>query len=354
MLQDLWEKILALGWEAAIAAGIFIGVFLLGKFLLRNIFKVLIRMSRKTQLDFDTKLLLAFERPLQAFSLVLGFYLAVNYLPLGEPYNLLASRIFRSGVILFIAAGLYNLMDDQSFIFDEMKTKFNLELDRILVPFLSKIARVLIIILALAMVADEWGFEVVGIFTGLGLGGLALALAAQDTVSNLFGGVVIVTDKPFSIGDWIHTPSVEGTVEDINFRSTRIRTFAHALVTVPNATLVKEPITNWTRMGKRRISFHLGVTYSTTREQMQNCVKNIQEMLENHPGIHKETIFVRFDNFNDSSLDIFIYCFTITTRWGEFLEVKEDVNLKIMEILENEGVSVAFPSRSLYIEKPGE
>ncbi len=293
---------------------------------------------------------MAFEKPVQAFSLILGFYLALNYLHLDEGYNTVISTVFRSSLILFIAAGLYNLVDDQSFIFDELKGKFKLEVDKILVPFISKIARVLIIFLALTMVAHEWEFEVVGIFTGLGLGGLAFALAAQDTVSNLFGGIVIVTDKPFSIGDWIHTPSVEGTVEDINFRSTKVRTFAHALVTVPNATLANQPITNWTRMGKRRITFNLGVTYSTSREKLRRCVQGIRDMLENHPEIDKELIFVRFEKFNDSSLDIFIYCFTVTTRWGEYLEVKEDVNLKIMEVLEKEGVSVAFPSRSIYME----
>jgi len=144
---------------------------------------------------------------------------------------------------------------------------------------------------------------------------------------------------------------VEGTVEDITFRSTKIRTFAQALVTVPNSSLANEPITNWSRMGKRRITFHLGVTYSTTRDKLEKCVKSIRKMLEEHPGIHKETIFVNFERFNDSSLDIFMYFFTNTTNWGEYLNVREDVNFRIMEILEQEGVSVAFPSRSIYIEK---
>jgi MscS family membrane protein len=167
----------------------------------------------------------------------------------------------------------------------------------------------------------------------------------------MFGGMVIFLDKPFTIGDWISTPSVEGTVEDITFRSTKIRTFAHALVTVPNATLANEPITNWSRMGKRRITFHLGVTYTTSRSKLEKCVQAIRAMLEEHPGIHKETIFVYFERFNESSLDIFLYFFTNTTDWKEYLSIREDVNFKIMQILEQEGVSVAFPSRSIYIEK---
>ena len=201
-----------------------------------------------------------------------------------------------------------------------------------------------------SIIAQEWGYDVNGFVAGLGIGGLAFALAAQDSLSNFFGGIVIILDKPFSIGDWILTPNVEGTVEDINFRSTKVRTFAHALVTVPNATLAKNPITNWSKMGRRRITFNLGVTYTTPKEKLAKCVAGIETMLRTHEEIHPETIFVTFDSFNSSSLHIFIYCFTNTTAWGEFLKVKENVNFKILEILEQEGVSVAFPSRSVYFQ----
>ncbi len=135
-----------------------------------------------------------------------------------------------------------------------------------------------------------------------------------------FGGVVIITDKPFSIGDWIESSSVEGVVEDINFRSTKVRTFAQALVTVPNSVLANEAITNWTKMGRRQISFKLGVTYSTPKEKLDKCITEIREMLKNHSDIHPQTIFVNFDGFNDSSLDIFLYFFTKSTDWGEFFK----------------------------------
>ena len=226
----------------------------------------------------------------------------------------------------------------------------NLKIDKILLPFLSKVIRFIIIVLALSVILQEWDYDINGFIAGLGLGGLAFALAAQQTLANLFGGIVIITDKPFSIGDWILTPSVEGTVQDINFRSTKVRTFAQAVVTIPNATLANEPITNWTRMGKRRITFNLGVTYSTPKEKLEICVQEIKNMLQKHPGIHPETIFVNFDSFGASSLDIFLYFFTKTTNWGEFLQIKEDVNLKIMSILEKEGVSIAIPSTSIYFK----
>lgn len=235
---------------------------------------------------------------------------------------------------------------------DAVSKKLNWDIDRILIPFLSKSIRFVVVAIAISVVAQEWGYEIGGLVAGLGLGGLAFALAARDAVANIFGGIVIITEKPFSIGDWIETPSVEGTVEDITFRSTRVRTFAQALVTMPNSTLANEPITNWTRMGKRRITFHLGVTYSTPRHKLETSVRRIRNMLEQHPEIDQETLFVHFDKFAGSSLDIFLYFFTKTTDWGKWLEVKEDCNLKIMEILEEEGVSIAFPSTSVYFETP--
>ncbi|MCP4726556.1 MAG: mechanosensitive ion channel family protein, partial [bacterium] len=180
--------------------------------------------------------------------------------------------------------------------------------------------------------------------------GLAFALAAKDTVANLFGSVTILLDRPFVVGDWIETPSIEGTVEDIRLRSTQIRTFANAQVTVPNSTLANSAITNWSRMKKRRIKYKLGVTYSSNSGQIEECVKKIKGMLETHPDVHQEVIFVYFTDFGGSALELFLYFFTMTTVWKEYLEVRQDINLKIMKIVEELGMSIAFPSQSVYIE----
>jgi len=182
------------------------------------------------------------------------------------------------------------------------------------------------------------------------LGGLAFALAAQDTAANVFGGIMIILDKPFSVGDWIYTPSVEGTVEEISFRSTKVRTFAHALVTVPNSVIANEALTNWSRMGKRRVTFKLDVKFTTPVESLQQALAKIRTMLQTHPEIHQDVIFVHFDQFTESGLGLFLYFFTRTTKWGEFLQVKEDVNFKILEILREEGVEIALPGRSIYVE----
>jgi MscS family membrane protein len=179
---------------------------------------------------------------------------------------------------------------------------------------------------------------------------MAFALAAKDTAANLFGSLVIFSDKPFKKGDWILTPNVEGTIESIGIRSTRVRTFAQALVSVPNAVMANSAITNWSEMGKRRIKMRLGLTYSTNTTQMENILKDLREMLKNHSDVHQDTIMVHFDEFQDSSLSLFCYFFTTTTVWSEFLEVRENINLKIMKIVEQNGAAFAFPSQSVYVE----
>lgn len=335
-----------------IALAIFLAFWISRKFLTKYIINLLSNLSKKTKTCFDNHLVEALEKPLRLFFLIFGLYLALLYLPLNPVYNVLISKVFRSLLIFLTALAFYDLAGSYTIIQNEIEHIFNINMDKILIPFFSKILRFIIAALALVIIAQEWAYDVNGFIAGLGLGGLAFALAAKDTLSNVFGGIVIITDKPFSIGDWINSPSVEGTVEDINFRSTKIRTFAQAMVTVPNATLVNEPITNWSRMGKRRINFNIGVTYSTSQEKIHHCVNEIRTMLENHPDVHPETIFVHFDAFADSSLNIFLYFFTKTTVWGEYLKIKEDVNFKIMEILEKEGVSMAFPSTSIYFENP--
>ncbi len=329
---------------------IYIVFLIVDKVVKRCIFPWLENLTRKSGNEFDDKLVAAFFKPMEWFILLTGVFFALRYLPLSISADNIILDIYRSLVIGLVAWGFYALAAGESVLSREIKEKF--KVDDILISFFSKVVRFIVLALAIVIIAQEWGYNVNGFVAGLGLGGLAFALAAQDVLANVFGGIVIIMEKPFSIGDWIATPSVEGLVEDINFRSTRVRAFEQSLVTVPNSTLAKEPITNYTRMGKRRIRFHLGVTYDTPRLKLQQCVDQLREMLESHPEVHPERILVYFEQFNDSSLDIFIYFFTNTTVWEEFLAVRQDINFKIMEILEELEVAVAFPSHSIYFENP--
>ncbi|MTH54662.1 mechanosensitive ion channel [Bacillus mangrovi] len=334
-----------------ISVGILLLFLILRKLFTKYIFHLIMKISRRTPTEFFTHILLSFEKPIRWLFVSIGLYLAIIYSPFFTERMEVVNEIYRSAIVVVISWGLYNLTGSSSLFFNKVNTRFDLQIDDILVPFLSKLLRFVIVALSFSIIAQEFDYDVNGFVAGLGLGGLAFALAAKDTIGNFLGGIVIITEKPFTIGDWIKAPSVEGVVEDITFRSTKIRTFAQALVTVPNMTLANEPITNWTKMGKRQINFKIGVTYHTTPQQMKVCVKRIEHMLDDHDGIDDESYQVSFDTFGASSLDILINCFTKTTIYGEHLKIKQDMNLRIMSILEEEGVEFAFPSQTLYIER---
>ena len=347
IIQETWDflKYHDNTWvQLAIAAAIVFIALMVRSLITGIIFNLMLRLTSKTKTGFDSALVYASEGPFRKLVVTTGLYIALAYLGLPESVMDVINTLYRSAIIIIISSGFYNLVGGPAVT--EIGVRF--EVEKTIVGFVTRVFRFIIIALTITIIAQEWNYDVSGFIAGLGLGGLAFALAAQDVAKNMFGGIIILLDKPFAVGDWVMSPSVEGTVEEMSFRSTKVRTFANALVTVPNAVMTNEAITNWTRMQKRRVSFHLGVTYTTPREKLQTCVRRIQELLENHPEVHPDTIFVRFDQFNDSSLDIFIYYFTNTTVWGEFMAVKEEINFKIMEILEDEGVSVAFPSRSIY------
>lgn len=333
-----------------ISALIFLGFLVFRKLFTTLLFSIILKLTKKTKSDVDTNILLAFENPIRVLLIIIGIYAALSYLPITPNQQNSLDIFLRSFIIIAIAWGLYNLADTYSGLFQNLTRKLGLDWDPILFPFLSKSLRFIVVALAFSIIVQEWGYNIEGFIAGLGLGGLAFALAAQDTVKNIFGGIVIITERPFSIGDWIFTPSVEGTVLDITFRSTKIRTFAQAVTTIPNSTLANEAITNWSRMGKRRINFNLRVTYDTPSHKLNNALQKITAMLKNHPDIHQETIFVNLDKFGDSSLEIFLYFFTKTTVWGEFLNVKEDVNFKILSILEEEGISIGLPATAVHFK----
>jgi MscS family membrane protein len=246
---------------------------------------------------------------------------------------------------------LYNVADEIKGIFSHFSKKLDTSIGQDIENFLRKTLKFLIVVFGIMTMLQEWGVNIVGFVASLGIGGLALALAAKDTAANLFGTLVLFLDRPFKIGDWIDTGSAEGVVEDIGFRSTKVRTFAKSITTVPNATLANASINNWSRMNKRRIKMRLGLVYSTTKEQMENILKDIKTMLQNHPHVHQDQILINFDQMQDSALSIFCYFFTTTTKWDEYLNVREDVNLKLMDIVYSHKSDFAFPSQSIYVEK---
>lgn len=318
------------------------------------IFRFLLDISNKVKTNPTNDFCLtAFRNPVKNFILLLGAYFALKYY-LPAAYDYILNKLFSSGTIILFAKALYQLIGIYMENEEEIYGLLNREIDKILIPFLSKILRFLVCALAFVSIASEWGYDVNGFVAGLGLGGLAFALAAKDMLANIFSGVVIIMDKPFNIGDWIKSGEVEGTVVDINFRSTKIRRFDQALVNVPNSNLVNGSIVNFTKRPMRQITFHLGITYDTPASKVKTCMEKIEQYLREHEGVDDATIFVKLDKLGDSALEVFLYFFTKTIVWAEYLTIKQDVNFKILEIVEEEGVSLAFPSTSVYMQMPAE
>lgn len=336
--------------KIGISIGILLLFLLVRKIFLKYILKFIQKLSKKARTSFFTHTFNSIEQPIGFLFIVLGLYVALMYFPYIDHSNSWVVKIFRSLIIFTISWGFYNFSSASSVLFEKIRDQFDINMDQILIPFLSKGLRFIIIAITFSIIAQEFDYDVNGFVAGLGLGGLAFALAAKDAIANFFGGVVIIMERPFSIGDWIQTSSVEGTVEDITFRSTKVREFTQALVTIPNATLANAVITNWSKMGKRRVTFHLGVHHDTPKQKIRDIVKKVDTFIRNHPGVHEESIFVKFDQFDVNSLEIFIYFFTKSTVWADYLDIKEEINFKILEILEDANVSLAYPTSTLVVD----
>src|SRR5690625_1881773 len=335
----------------AISVAIFLFFLLLRKLFTKYLFALFIKLSKKMRSSFVATLLQAFERPFQWFFIIVGIYAALYYYPYVNHVNETFIQLLRAFIIFLITWGLLNVASKSSHLFETIDKKTSIEIDEILIPFLSRALQVIIIAISISVILQEFNYNIGGFITGLGLGGLAFSLAAQDALSNLFGGIVIITEKPFTIDDWIETPSVEGVVEDISFRSTRVRTFAQALVTVPNATLANEPITNWSKMGKRQITFSFMLMYDTPTTIVENAVTKIDEAVRTHPEVHQETIYVKVNNLTDQGIEIMLNFFTASTEYDPYIHTREELNLRILDILKEEGAEVATPMRNFQTEQ---
>lgn len=332
-----------------IAAQIFKGYF--AGFIINAFHRVLSRTRLRVEKDSMEFL----KKPLKLiFISTVMFFAFITQKNLMADYPLLLSfviKMYRLTIILCIIYFIYAAVPVIMSAFNRLKHPDSILLDDTLLIFFAKIIKAVIVIIAVLIVLGEFGVNINGLITGVGLGGLTFALAAQDTASNIFGGLVIISDKPFAVGDWIQTASIEGTVEDISFRSTRIRTFDDALLVVPNSTLSSASITNWSKMNKRKVKFNIGLTYNTAPSQVKNIIADIETFLNSHKDIVSDTPLVKLDEFGSSSLNIIVMFFTSQTSLAELKRVREEINYEILDVVHRHESSFAFPSTSVYMEK---
>jgi MscS family membrane protein len=220
------------------------------------------------------------------------------------------------------------------------------------IPLIKRTLGAFFLMFSVLVVFESLGFEVKTFLTGLGIGGLAFALAAQDTIANLFGSFVVVMDQPFYVGEFIRVAAYEGTVEEIGLRSTKLRTVQRTQIVIPNKTVAAEVITNYTRMPQRRVDTTLGVTYDTPPEKIQAVLADLRALLRAHPGVHQGQIVVSLADFNDSSLRVQILYFTANPDWESHMAVREEVNLAILRAFAARNVALAFPSSVIHLDGP--
>jgi len=330
-----------------------ISIFLL--FLLfRKYFTILIigtlqKVADLSNTHYDDKIISSLRGPIRFAFIIIGTHLF--FLLIFKETSII-KNILNTLVVFTIFWAIISILDSLRDLFHSTTKKFNPELAKEMGNFLLKIAKTIVGAIGFAAMLQVWGINVTALVASLGLGGLAFALAAKDTASNLFGSFALLADKSISIGEWIKVGGVEGVVEDIGMRTTKIRSFQKSLITVPNQIVSNSPIENFSRRGIRRIKMRIGLTYSTNADQMNSIVGEIKAMLLNHDNIsQKDTLLVNFESFGDSALNIFIYTFTNTSNWEKYLNIREDVHLKIMKIVEDNNSSFAFPSQSIYVEQ---
>jgi len=352
ILQDVWvQGVYGVDLSSIIPAlGILLFSLMLRGVFTRFVVRRMVAFAGRTKNKLDDHVVAALEGPIRFIPIVVGVYVALEVSGLSNENGLIifGETFVKSLIVYNLFWGLFCLVNPLAFLLGRLEEIFSAEM----VSFILKVFKGLIVGLGVATILDLWGIQVGPIIAGFGLVGVAVALGAQDLFKNLISGFLILAEKRFKVGDWVLVSGiVEGTVEKIGFRSTMIRRFDKAATIVPNATFADKAVTNFSEMTHRRIYWKIGVEYSTSVAQLQEITTRIRDYLIGNddfaqPG--EATLFVVTDSFNDSSIDIMIYCFTRTTNWGEWLDIKQDFAYAIKHIVENAGSSFAFPSISIY------
>ncbi len=351
LFLEVWnEGILGIDiFQILIGLGIFL-IFLLfrgliGKIIIRRLEKI----AKKTSNKLDDTFVEAMKGPAQFFPIVIGFFIASNYLEFSPGSQQFVDNLNRSLITILIFWLLHQFIQPVSYLLGGLEKV----LTRELIGWILKALKILIIILGAAAVLDLWGIKIGPIIAGLGLLGVAVALGAQDLFKNLISGILVLVEKRFKIGDWIIVENIiEGIVERIGFRSTVVRKFDKSLAIIPNFQFAENAVINVSATTNWIISWIITLQYNTTVEQL----KKIRDEIEKYITTHKDYkaglgYAVRVDKFSDSSIDMYIRCFTVTDDWDEWLKVKERLAIEIKQIVEKNNASFAFPSQSIYVEK---
>lgn len=329
---------------------------IISKFISHFVFKLLNKNNYVELKTFDNLLV----KPLSFFTFLAFVYFACKSLEFPTQLDFaekgelgIQSILSYSFSIVYLLAlvriGL-RFADYIGLVLSKRAEKTASKMDDQIVPFAIDFAKITVYIFAaFYLLGNIFNIDVTTLAAGLGIGGLAIAMASKESLENLLGSFTIFFDKPFTVGDIISIGSITGVVEKVGFRSTRIKTFDRSIVTVPNKNLISAELDNLGLRKVRRAKFMIGLTYDSTTEQIKSVVKDIQTMLNEHDMTNEESI-VRFQEFGSSSLDILIIFFVNSHKWNDYINTKQDINYKIMEIVKSHNCDFAFPSTTVYLQ----
>ena len=348
---SVWNKgILGVDiFQILIGIGIFL-VFLVFRGLISKlVIKKLEIISKRTTNKLDDTFVRSLEGPARFLPIVLGFFIASYYMTFSAEGRDVVDTINRTLITILIFWVIHQIIEPVSYILSGLDKL----LTRELIGWIIKSLKVLIFILGLAAVLELWGIKIGPIIAGLGLFGVAVALGAQDLFKNLISGILVLVEKRFKIGDWIAVEGIiEGIVEKIGFRSTTIRKFDKSLAIIPNFQFAENAVINVSETSNWLISWIITLQYDTTVDQLKTIRNEIEEYISKGKDFNPTVgIAVRVDKFSDSSIDMYVRCFTKTDSWNEWLAVKENLAIAIKQIVEKNKASFAFPSQSIYVEK---
>tara|TARA_B100000401_G_scaffold32789_1_gene19622 strand:- start:1244 stop:2290 length:1047 start_codon:yes stop_codon:yes gene_type:complete len=347
----VWEKgILGVDiGQIVIGLGIFL-IFLIFRGLISKlIIKKLEVISKKTSNKLDDTFVKAMVGPARFLPIVLGFFFASYYMTFSDDTRSFVDNINRTLITILLFWIIHQIIEPISYVLSGLDKI----LTRELIGWIIKSLKILIFILGAAAVLELWGIKIGPIIAGLGLFGVAVALGAQDLFKNLISGILVLVEKRFKMGDWILVEGIiEGIVEKIGFRSTTIRKFDKSLAIIPNFQFAENAVINVSQTTNWLISWIITLQYDTTIEQLKNIRDQIENHIKDNDDYNKDIgLAVRVDKFSDSSIDMYVRCFTKTSSWNEWLKVKEKLAISVKQIVEKNGASFAFPSQSIYVEK---
>lgn len=350
-LNEILDFFKNLTIENAVDIGIGLAIIVIFKIISSPIAYMIVKMFKFKVKDKNKIKNNGFYKPLKSFFVILGIYIGFMVLKLPADIFAVITKIFKICVILLATKGFSNLFDSNSEAFAKLREKLNFDGNDTTINFFSKVAKALIYIIAGFILITELGYNLGGLATGLGISSVVIALAAQDIAKSFLAGISIISDRPFEIGDYITVGDLSGTVEDITFRTTRIRNADDQVIVLPNSVLTDNNIINSSKRDCRRLRIVLTLELDTPLEKVTQLTENIKLALTTHPQVINETVKVFFETISADGIDLSIDLKTNALEYVDYLKFKEEINYTLLDMVNQAKIGLAYPSQSIYLKK---